>query len=123
MAGAGDVVARFFGALGERDFGAARPYWADSAVWHVVGTHDLAGDYAPDAYLAMLATWFADHPDYAVEFTDFRAHGDEGVVVHLESRHGRAEGPASGLMVYRVVDGLIVEGWGIPTFDDARLPF
>lgn len=71
----------------------------------------------------MLVRWFDDHPDYAAEFTDFRAHGAEGVVVHLRTQNGAAPGTASGLIIYRVRDGLIAEGWAVPTFEDGRFPF
>lgn len=117
------VIGELFQALGERDFGRARRCWRDDAVWHVTGSHELAGDFAVDDYLALLRQWFADHPEYSVEFTDFRANGDQGVAVHIRSEGGLAPGVASGWMLYRVVDGAITEGWGIPTFADGRYPF
>ena len=51
------VVARFYEALARGDGATALDCWADNAVWHATGRSDLAGDYEPDAYLAMLGEW------------------------------------------------------------------
>lgn len=117
------VVGELFKALDQRDFGRARRCWRDDAVWHVTGSHDLAGDHRVDDYLALLQQWFADYPDYSVEVTDFRASGEQGVAVHIRSQGGRAPGVASGWMIYRIAADAIAEGWGIPTFADGRYPF
>lgn len=117
------VVGGFLAAVGERDLERARTFWADDAIWHITGTNELAGEYDPDRYLARLAQWFDDYPDYAVEPTDFRAHGRQGLAVHMRTRKGMAPGEASGLLVYRVQDGRIAEGWAIATFADGTYPF
>lgn len=123
MADGATVVGAFFAAVGARDLGKARTYWHDDAVWHITGTHELAGDYGPDDYLAVLGRWFDDHPGYSAEVTDFRAHGPQGVAVHLRTHGGSAPGTASGLMIYRLRNGRIAEGWAVPTFEDGRFPF
>lgn len=119
----GEVVQAFFGAMACRDLAAARDVWSDGAVWHTTGDHDLARDYDRDAYFAMLGDWGRRYPDYEAEMKDLREYGDEVVLVYLESSKGMAPGRASGLLVYRVVGGRIVEGWAIPTFGGGRYTF
>ena len=118
-----EVVRQFFGCLGARDPLAGRGLWSDDAVWHLSGRHPLARDYPVDGYLAMLTDWFSSHPSYAGEIDAWTTSGEEAVSVALTSTGGQAPSRASGLMIYRVVDGLIREGWGIPTFADGRFAF
>ena len=120
--GPAKVVASFFEALARGDVATARDCWADNAVWHATGRSDLAGDYEPDAYLAMLGEWAARYPRY-----DFRSSQvgefDDLAVLFIESTGGMAPGSASGLMVYRVTTGRISEGWAIPALGDGQYLF
>lgn len=118
-----EVVQQFFGCLGARDPLAGRALWSDDAIWHLSGRHSRARDYRVDDYLAMLTDWFASYPSYAGAVDVWSTSGDEAVSVALTSTGGEAPAQASGLMIYRVVDGLIREGWGIPTFADGRWAF
>jgi ketosteroid isomerase-like protein len=118
-----DVVRQFFGCLGARDPRAGRRYWSDDAVWHLSGRHTRARDYPVDEYLTMLTEWFASYPAYSGEIEAWTTSGEEVVSLTLTSTGGEAPARASGLMVYRVVDGLIREGWGIPTFADGQYAF
>jgi ketosteroid isomerase-like protein len=117
-----DVVTGFLQAMGSGDIAAARAAWADDAIWHVTGSHDVAGDYSPDEYLAMLGEWATRYPDYAADFKEFTSYGDTAVL-HMESRGGMAPDTASGLLVYRVRGEKIAEGWAIPSFGDGRYAF
>jgi predicted SnoaL-like aldol condensation-catalyzing enzyme len=116
------VVIGFFDALTARDFGVARSHWRDDGVWHLDGQHDLVDDYSADSYVEFLGSWFATYPEYTA--TDFavQVYGTDVVAVHLDTTGGRA--PAtSGLMIFRVDDGLIAEGWAIPTSLQGAQPF
>jgi ketosteroid isomerase-like protein len=116
------VVAAFYEALARGDVATARDCWADDAVWHATGQSDLAGDYEPDAYFAMLGEWAARYPEY--DFTSSEVgEFDDSAVFFIESTGGMAPGSASGLMVYRVTAGKIAEGWAIPAFGDGRYLF
>lgn len=101
----------------------ARSKWDEQAIWHLTGSHELARDYNRHDYFEMLGSWHAAYPSYKAEMKDVRDYGDEVVVVYLESVEGMAPGPASGILVYRVVGGTIREGWGIPASDAGRYPF
>ena len=103
------------------DVAGFRAAWAEGAVWHLTGTHSRARDYDIDAYLAMLAEWFATYPSYAAEVVEVRTIGDELICLTFRSTGGEAPGTAEGLTVYRVVGGKIAEGWAIPS--DARYGF
>ena len=117
------VVQQFFGCLGARDPLAGGALWSGDAVWHLSGRHSRSGDYRVDDYLAMLTDWFASYPSYAGEVDEWRTSGDEAVSVAISSTGGEAPVRATGLMIFRVVDGLIREGWGIPTFADGQWAF
>jgi hypothetical protein len=117
------VVEGFMAAMGSGDPIGARARWTDDAVWHLTGSHDLAGDYSADEYFEMLGRWAARYPDYQPAFLGVRDYGTEGAVAYMESTGGMAPGTASGLLVYRVVDGRIHEGWAIPTFGGGGYAF
>lgn len=116
-------VDAFFGAVGSRSFDAARRTWSDSGVWHLGGRHEFVGDYTPDEYIEFLAGWFERYPDYAVTDFSLQRHGTDVVTVHLVTTGGCAPGEASGLMIFRTLDGVIAEGWSIPTSWQGKYPF
>ena len=101
--------------------------WAPDAVWHVLDATRFQGDYTRDEYFTMLGTtWAEEVPDYAFDVVDCRSYGNALVVVHLRSRGTTSDGPIDengGLMIYRVVDGKIMEGWALSRGRDARTPF
>lgn len=117
------AVAAFFTSLANRELTDARQLWSADGVWHVQGHHDLAGDYSRDEYIAMLGRWFEAHPDYAAEDFRIEPFGEDVVVTHLVTVNGRFDGRASGLMIFRVGDSQILEGWAIPTFEGGAHPF
>jgi len=97
--------------------------WDDRATWHLTGQHEFARDYDPDEYLAMLGQWAAAYPSYQAHYAEARDVGEDVALIVLESTGGMAPGQASGLLIYRVVDGRIREGWGVPTFAEGRYAF
>jgi hypothetical protein len=110
------VVEGFMAAMGSGDLVGVRARWADDAVWHLTGSHELAGDHSADGYFEMLGRWATKYPDYQPDFHGVQDYGTEAAVAYMESARGMAPGAASGLLVYRVVQGRIREGWAIPTF-------
>ena len=91
-----------------------RADWSDDAVWHIIGTHDLAGSVPVDDYFTMLKAVFVE-ADYRFEVVGLRQLG-ELVFVDIVSEGsiaGNEVDPAGGVMIYRVVDGKITEGWAI----------
>ena len=117
------VVQAYFSARQADGYEAARAYWADDAVWHITGSHQGAGDYSPDGYLDFQARWREDHPSYAAQVREMSGFGDELAILLVESRGGPSPGVASGVAIFRVVNGRIVEGWAIPAFASGRHPF
>jgi len=117
------AVQEMYRRLRTGDVDGARSMWADGAVWHLTGSHRFAKDYDVGEYLQMLAEWRATYPSYEAAYDDVRDVGDELAVMVLTSTGGMAPGPATGLMVFRVVDGVIHEGWGIPAFGAGRFAF
>lgn len=100
--------------------------WADDAVWHILDANKYQGTYTRDEYFGMLSTLAAEIPDYSFEVASCEGYGDELVVVHLRSSGTTPEGPINpngGLMIYRVVDGKIAEGWAMSGGRDATTPF
>lgn len=117
------TVMKLLAALGARDLEAARAYWSHDAVWHMAGRHESSGDYSPGAYLDTLNQWFLKHPSYAGVVATILTAGDEVVCVSVRSSGGAAPDAATGLLIYRVVDGIIVEGWAIPAFANGVYAF
>ena len=118
-----EFVVSMYERLTRGDVAGARAMWADDAVWHLNGSHDLAGDYSPEAYFDVLGVWAERYPSYASEFKDARDVGEDGAVIYMESTGGMAPGDGSGLLIYRVVDERIAEGWAIPTTGGGRYAF
>ena len=97
--------------------------WADDAEWHVLDAGPLRGSYSKlDYFTKVLPEFAASHEDYELTVESVTAHGPELVVVHVRSTGSNID-PDGGLMIYRVVDGEIVEGWALSRGRDARLPF
>src|SRR5262249_40590896 len=106
-----------------RDFEAARASWSEDAVYHMTGRHELSGDYSIAEYLDGLSEWFAKYPSYRGAIANILTAGDEAVCVSVRTSSGAAPGTATGLLVYRVVAGRIVEGWAIPAFANGEYAF
>jgi hypothetical protein len=87
----------------------------------------LQGDYTRDEYFTMLATTWAEYvTNYAFELESCEPFGDELVVAYLRSTGDTLDGPIDpngGLMIYRVLDGRITEGWALSRGRDATVPF
>ena len=116
-------VLQFFDALTRRDFDAALAQWKPDGTWHLHGRHDMAGEYGAADYVAFLRRWFDEHPSYEVTAFSMHTYGTDVVAAHLETRNGRAPGVASGLMIFRVEDDVIAEGWAVPTSLQGTEPF
>lgn len=109
--------------MGRGDVVEARACWDEQAVWHLTGSHELARDYTRSEYFEMLHSWHAAYPSYKAAVKEKRGFGEQVALVYMESDGGMAPGPASGVLVYRVVGGTIREGWGIPASESGRYPF
>ena len=122
-----ELIRRNFELLRQGRGEAVYATWAPDAVWHVLDATRLQGDYTRDEYFTMLATTWAEYvSDYSFDVVDCRSYGTDLVVVHLRSRGTTSDGPiddTGGLMIYRVVDGMIVEGWALSRGRDAHTPF
>ena len=77
---------------------------------------------SPADYQAMGLEWYERFPDYAFESGPIAELGELAYFI-LRSRKGEAPGETSGLMIYRVVDGVIVEGWALPAEHGGRFAF
>jgi hypothetical protein len=117
-----EAVATFFKHLRAGSVDLALKCWAPGALWHVTGRSSRAGDYSPGDYLVMCRQWYVDYPKYAAEFGAFSSFG-ELAFFSIRSRNGEAPGETQGMMLYRVVDGLIAEGWAIPAQHADRYTF
>ena len=96
----------------------ARALWSDNGVWHVAGSHPLAGDYNADEYFSFVQRFLRDHPNYRAEWLDVRSYNGTILVGNLQSTGGPTPGTAHGVLVIRVAEGKLQEGWGIPTVPD-----
>jgi ketosteroid isomerase-like protein len=114
MASPQEVVTAMYERLRARALAEARALWSDSGVWHVTGSHPLAGDYKADEYLSFVQRFLRQHPSYRAEWLDVRTYDGTILVAHLHSTDGPAPGTAHGVLVVRVAEGRIQEGWGIP---------
>jgi hypothetical protein len=101
--------------------------WAEHAVWQVLDATRYQGDNTRDEYFTMLGTtWATDVQNYSPEIVSCESYGDDLVVAHLKSSGTHIDGPIDemgGLMVYRVANGKIVEGWALSRGKDATTPF
>jgi hypothetical protein len=108
-----EVVRAFFDHLTAGKPDLALACWAPGAVWHITGRSAWSRDYTPAEYLVMGAEWYVHYPDYTYKFGRVSDQG-ELAFFFVRSQGGEAPGEAEGMMVYRVVDGRITEGWSIP---------
>lgn len=117
-----EVVKAFFDHLmaGRPDL--ALECWSPQAVWHVTGGSSWGGDYNPRDYLAMGARWYAQYPDYTYKLGRMSEVG-QLAFFSIRSQGGEAPGAAEGMMIYRVVDWQIVEGWAIPASGEGHNTF
>ena len=79
----------------------------------MTGRSARAGHYSLTDYLALCRQWYVDFPNYQADVGELTEVG-ELAFFSVRSRDGEAPGETEGLMLYRVVDGLIMEGWAIP---------
>jgi predicted SnoaL-like aldol condensation-catalyzing enzyme len=117
-----EAVTAFFNHLRAGHIELALKCWAPDALWHVTGRSSRARDYTPEQYLAMCRDWYAEYPQYTAEFGEISSLG-ELTFLSIRSQNGEAPGSTEGMMLYRVVDGLIVEGWAIPAKHGDRYTF
>ena len=64
--------------------------------------------------------------NYVSELESCEPFGDELVVAHLRSTGETLDGPIDpngGLLIFRVLDGRITEGWALSRGRDATVPF
>ena len=111
-----------FDALLLGDFVRWRSFWHDDAIWHSQDQNEFGGDYTPDRYLEMAGEFvsrFGEGYDFRID--DIRQQG-ELVVVFCGSKQPQL-GETDGIMVYRVRDDRIVEGWGIGKGSDSVNPW
>jgi hypothetical protein len=116
-------VEALFAALDLAKLDEARATWHEAAVWHVLDRNEFHGDYTVDAYFTdMLPRFFAKYGDaYTLEMRSVVAHG-ELVVVFVETSQPTL-GANRGLMIFRLRDEVIVEGWTMSRGSDSILPF
>lgn len=117
-----EVVAAFFKQLRAGNTKQALQCWSRDGVWHVIGKSSRAGNYSLTEYLALCAQWYVDYPEYAAEFGELSGVG-ELAFFSIRSINGEAPGEMEGMMLYRVVDSLIAEGWAIPAGYGGRYTF
>lgn len=117
-----EVVVMFFKQFRAGNTQAAFKCWSPDGVWHVMGRSSRAGDYSLPEYLTMCAQWYVDYPHYTAEFGAISSMG-ELAFFNIRSKNGEAPGETEGMMLYRVVDGLITEGWAIPARHGDRYTF
>jgi len=121
-----ELIRRNFERLAAGDASDVFATWHPEAQWHILDHAGLEGTYSRDDYFALLGQWSEMVTDYRLGVVSCEAYGDELVVAYIRSTGTSAEGPVDengGLMIYRVVDGLIVEGWAVSRGRDARLLF
>lgn len=116
------VVKAFWAAFRSGDVQKAFGHWSSDAVWRLTGRHPRAGDYTPNDYAQMLAAFSGEFPEYSGEFLNARNLG-ELAIFDVRSRGGPAPGESQGIIIYRVRDGLIVEGWAVPANHGGHYPF
>ena len=100
--------------------------WHPESQWHILDHAGLQGTYSRDDYFALLGRWSELVSDYSMQLVSCEAFGDELVVAYVRSTGTTAQGPVDengGLMIYRVVAGLIVEGWAVSRGRDAKTYF
>ena len=116
------VVQRMLDALEQLAIDEAKACWSNDARWLVLDDNQFAGSYSVDGYFEMLGTFFEKYGrGYEFDVLEARAHGD--LVVLFCHSEQQELGSTDGLMIYRVRDGLIVEGWSMAHGSDSQLPW
>ncbi len=122
-----DLVRENFARFARGEGEAVYATWADDAVWHILDASRYRGDYTRDEYFALLAgNWATDVTDYRFEVEVCESFGEELVVAYLKSSGVSVDGPIDengGLMIYRVVNGKVAEGWALSRGKDAKTGF
>jgi ketosteroid isomerase-like protein len=122
-----DLVRENFARFARGEGEAVYASWAEDAVWHVLDATRYQGNYTRDEYFTMLGTtWATDVQNYSPEIVSCESYGEDLVVAHLKSSGTHIDGPIDelgGLMIYRITDGKIVEGWALSRGKDATTPF
>ena len=110
---AAEVVRRFYQAVADRDFDAARTCFADDAVWILPGRSAIAGEHRGwdaihDDFLAKLVPLSGD--TFRVDLLDV-AFGDEHVVAiqHATAEHRGTRLDITACQLIQVEEGKIVE--------------
>ena len=117
------LIAENFRRFAAGDFEGVMSTWAGDALWHILDANPWQGTHSKiDYFTKVLGEFSVDRGDYRVHVESITEFGPELVVVHLRST-GINIDPAGGLMIYRVVDGTVVEGWALSRGRDATLPF
>ena len=117
-----EAVTTFFSLLRSGNTEQALQCWSSNAIWHITGQSPRAGDYLLPAYLELCKQWYVEYPTYNAELSALTAIGELAYFV-IKSCNGEAPSETEGVMLYRVMDGLITEGWAIPARHGDRYAF
>jgi len=119
------VVRRNLEAHARGDLDGWRAGWHDDAIWHITGSSPFAGDVAVDDYVAIMRAAVDENAAYSGEPIGLLEVGELAVVTwHSEGEvAGLQLDGEGGLLVYRVVDGKVAEGWAIAAGSGGTVPF
>jgi ketosteroid isomerase-like protein len=97
------------------DFAALNELFADDAVWHAPGKHQLAGDYRgkDEIFGAFAKTFELTGGTFKLEIHDILAN-DEHAVVMVRATGERPDGRTledNAVQVFHITDGKVTEQW------------